>query len=439
MVAFAGYTLNLRALLARLLYPWRIVTISGILLLIMSCGLLSGIIPPFWRGQGQLVITAAPATTLTINGRPGTANATVRSGDYHIVATTSDGAASWADVTVRSGITTTLTLPPPLRTTTRTIPVGAPGSILTTIWWANNGWRITSNPLSPTAGPSASGPTPTPEAGQTVALVGERSQRIPTIDAYAGIADEMQIGGRSLSAVFVGQRNYGGSVRDGVIAVTGWTTATTAFTTTSGATLVRFAPDGNALVFGEQIGSGTRLSVGRRDGSVAAIVALPDPIIAIDWQDGRSDALAVVSANATRMTLTMARLGTPTIAAVVADIPERITPPIAWTADALHWIATDARGERHHYQAPLATLIPERREALDAVAFRFLPRQVVPQIIIRNGASLAIGQYDDRQFIGVAMLPDIPADAPISGRWHATTVLLRTADAAWIVEASDGP
>src|SRR5262245_49455483 len=103
------YQLNLDALLARIVYRWRLQAIAITLLLSALLSLGSGLIPPFWKGRAALAIVAAPGAAVQIDGRywphP------LYAGQHAIRSTLPDGRGAWADITLHSSQALTLTLP----------------------------------------------------------------------------------------------------------------------------------------------------------------------------------------------------------------------------------------------------------------------------------------------------------------------------------------
>src|SRR5689334_4793070 len=95
----AGYRINLDALLARLLYPWRYRAIAALLLLVALGGLGSGLIPPLWKGRADVTIAAPPGATILVDGRSWPRP--IYAGTHHILATLPDGRGTWADIVVR--------------------------------------------------------------------------------------------------------------------------------------------------------------------------------------------------------------------------------------------------------------------------------------------------------------------------------------------------
>src|SRR5215216_3364332 len=92
----AGYRINVDALLARLIYPWRYRALATVFALLLLGGLSSGLIPPFWQGRAELMIRATHEAAVLVDGhswpRP------IYVGTHQILATLPDGRRSWADV-----------------------------------------------------------------------------------------------------------------------------------------------------------------------------------------------------------------------------------------------------------------------------------------------------------------------------------------------------
>src|SRR5262245_284059 len=202
-----GYTINFDTLLARMIYRWRAQTIGATLLLIALIGLGSGLIPPFWKGHARLVITTAPGATVQVDGRVWPFP--LYAGHHTIRAVTAEGQGAWADVTIHANEILTLTLPTGLpRPRERALPPAAPGTHIEQVWWADGAWRVLS---APNAQPSAAnargdGPTPTLPPGQTVAVGAQGVERLSTLDAYAGLADQVHINEQLIEAVYSPQR-----------------------------------------------------------------------------------------------------------------------------------------------------------------------------------------------------------------------------------------
>src|SRR5207302_1582719 len=107
--------------------------------------------------------------------------------------------AAWADVELSAGAILSLTLPPGLpEPRERALPSAAPGTHIDQVWWADDAWRVLSVPDPPPT-PDARHQTiatPTPQPGQTVAVGAQRVERLATLDAYAGLADQVHAGGQ---------------------------------------------------------------------------------------------------------------------------------------------------------------------------------------------------------------------------------------------------
>src|SRR5262249_22433311 len=179
----AGYRINLDALLARMIYRWRGRALAAAIVVSITVGLVSGLIPPFWRERATFAIVAAPGARVQVDDR-GWPH-TVYSGAHTVHATMPDGRNSWADITLHASQALTLTLPAGLaEPRERSLPPAAPGSHIAQVWWADGAWRVQSvqNPL-PAAKQSpaqTAGVTPTPQPGQIVAVSTQGMERLPT-------------------------------------------------------------------------------------------------------------------------------------------------------------------------------------------------------------------------------------------------------------------
>jgi len=138
-----GYRINFDALLARIVYRWRLQTLAVALLLIAIIGFGSGLIPPFWNGRATLAIVAAPGASVQFDGR--TWPQPVYAGQHTILASLPDGRGTWADITLRASQALTLTMPVGLpEPRERSLPSAAPGTHIDQVWWADHAWRVTS-------------------------------------------------------------------------------------------------------------------------------------------------------------------------------------------------------------------------------------------------------------------------------------------------------
>jgi hypothetical protein len=163
-----SYRINMDALLARIVYRWRLQTIALVLLLIAIVGLGSGLIPPFWSGRATLAIVAAPGATVQVDGRSWPHP--VYADQHTILATLPDGRRAWADITLRASQALTLTMPAGIPEPREwSLPPAAPGTHIDQVWWADGAWRVTSvyDPPPPKDSQyQQTGPTPTPQPGR---------------------------------------------------------------------------------------------------------------------------------------------------------------------------------------------------------------------------------------------------------------------------------
>ncbi len=122
------------------------------------------------------------------------------------------GSGAWADVTLQAGQALTLTLPSGLpEPRERSLPPAAPGTHIDQVWWADGAWRVTSvqDPLPQDNRYQQPGPTPTPQPGQTVAVSDRSVERLSTLDAYAGLADQVHVSNQLMEAVYRTNPNRG--------------------------------------------------------------------------------------------------------------------------------------------------------------------------------------------------------------------------------------
>ena len=256
----AVYQFNIDALFARLIYRWRYRTLAILIMLAILGGLGSGLIPPFWRGRIELMIITAPGASVLVDGRSWPRP--VYAGTHQIIATLPDGRRSWADVALHASETLTLTLPAGLSAPhERLIPPAAPGMHIDHVWWADGAWRVRSVPDLPhepldSQRPRVE-PTPGPQSGQTIAISEQNVERLATLDAYVGLADQVHVGSQLREALYQPNAHTGyGDQSVGAITVRGWAGTPSTFPISMPLALVRFAHDGASLLWAETIASG---------------------------------------------------------------------------------------------------------------------------------------------------------------------------------------
>jgi hypothetical protein len=439
------YRFNLDALLARIIYRWRLQTISLLLLLIMLVGFGSGLIPPFWKGRAELTLATAPGATVLFDGqhwpRP------VYAGHHTIEAALPDGRGSWADIELQAGQALTLTLPAGLmEPRERSLPAAAPGTHIEQVWWADDAWRVMSVQDPPPAPQNqnrgSSEPTPTPQPGQTVAVTRSNVERLATLDVYAGLADQVHVDGQLREAVYRSNVNRGFNDQSlGTIEVRGWEQTVQTIPMSTSLSLLRFAPNGAAVLMAEQVPSGgEQVYLLRFNGARAPLVALPGHIVRLSW---RPDSTAVVihSIQGERLILTLVRLAPSVIAAVVADLPAAnyagAIVPLTWDDAGLLWVAPEQIDTTTSlWAAPLASLIPERRGSLDARALTRLADGSLRAVTI-EGEQVVIGRYVSDIFIGETIVPRVPAVPDLMGIWQGTELLLQSGQRAWLLDVAE--
>jgi hypothetical protein len=438
-----GYRINFDALLARLVYRWRLQALAAAALLLALGGLASDLIPPFWRGRAELTIVAAHGATVLVDGRAWPWP--IYAGAHRLQASMPDGRAAWTDITLAASTALTVTLPAGLPLPTeRSVPSAAPGTHIGQVWWADGAWRVLSLPDSPArvseTGRETAGPTPSPQPGQTVAVGTQSVERLSTLDAYAGLADQVHIHGQLREAVYRPAVRAGyGDQPLGAIEVRGWGGAMQTLPISAPLTLLRFAPDGNALLWAEQVANnGQQVYLVRRDGVRTPIVALPGQIARVSW---RPDSSAVVlhSIEGDRLTLTLVRLAPSIVAAAIADLPAAnyagALVPLTWDDNGLVWVAPDG-GRSALWRAPLSTLIAERASALDARAIDCLPNGVLRVVVIQDG-HVVIGRYQDGLIISETTAPQVQPAADLSGIWQGSELLLQGGGQTWLLHVNE--
>lgn len=432
----AGYQLNFDALVARIIFLWRWQAALCSVAALALVGVGTGLVPPFWRGTAVLSIEAPAAAVITVDGTPWRHQ--LYAGDHRVVATLPEGRTSWADVSLGAGQTLTLTLPAGLAALrVRALPPPAPGFTAQAIWWADGAWRVRSEPLPiPTAESEAqrTDPTPTIEAGQTVAIRTQGTERLSTLDAYAGLADQVHVDGQLVEAVFLPNQRDG---TPGVVAVRGWESQEVQIALSAPLALLRFAPTGNALLIVEHVpGGGAQVSLVRHGAERAPLVAVPGHITRVSWREDGSAAV-LHSRQGNRLTLTLVRLVPSVAASVIADVPAdqyaSDLVPLTWDASSLLWVAPDQQTTPTLWRSPLATLIPEHVGPLDARAISWGVDGVLRVTAVQQGA-VVLGRYQDGRVIGQATVPDVEATSDLAGMWQGDQLLLQGGGKVWLLD-----
>ena len=435
----AGYRINFDALLARLVYRWRYQTLAALVLLLILGGVLSGVIPPFWNGRAALTIVAAPESTVLVDERAWPRP--IYAGVHHLQATMPDGRGAWADIILQSGAALTVTLPAGLPTPIeRSIPAAAPGTHIDQVWWADGAWRVLSVPdapaISPDAAHQSAGPTSVAIPGQTVAIGAQSVERLSTLDAYAGLADQVHVGGQLREAVYRPNTHSGyGDQSLGAIEVRGWSGTMQTLPISASLALLRFSPDGGTLLWAEQVPSGgEQVYLVRPGGARTPVVAIPGQIVRLSW---RPDSSAVVlhSIQGDRLTLTLVRLTPSIVASAIADLPAAsyagAQVPLTWDGTGLLWAAPDRAGSAL-WRAPLRTLISERAGPLDARAIAYLPDGTLRVVVIQDQA-VVIGRYQDGLVIGETIVPHVQPAPDLIGMLQDSELLLQGGGQTWLL------
>ncbi len=220
------------------------------------------------------------------------------------------GVVAWADIEIQASQALTLTLPTGLLTPhERTLPSAAPGTHIEQVWWADGAWRVTSvqDALPEAEGErrSSSEPTPTPQPGQTIAISAQSMERLSTLDAYAGLADQVhrESPARSRrSTARIRDRGQGDPAL-GSIEVRGWEQASQTIPISAPLTLLRLSPDGRTLLAAEQVPSGgEQVYLIRDDMRRVPVVAVPGHITRLSWRPDGS-AVVIHSVQGTRLSL----------------------------------------------------------------------------------------------------------------------------------------
>ena len=442
MMNIGRYQMNFDALLARIVYRWRGRALVAAALLSVLIALRTGAFPPFWRGRAALGISVAPGATVLVDGqswpRP------IYAGQHALTATLPDGRRSWADIELRPGQTLTVTLPAGLPAPReRALPPAAPGSEIAQVWWADGAWRVLSAPIEATTENAEVGqPTAAPAPGQTVAVRAGGVERLATLDAYAGLADQTHVAGRLLEAIYRPDERRGRSDQAlGAIELRGWGNVAQTIPISAPLTLLRFSPDGAALLEAERLPSGgEQVYLITPDLARVPVMAVPGQIARLSWRpDGR--AVVVHSVVGERLALTLLRLEPTVLAATIADLPApsyaASLVPLVWDEVGLLWVAPDGDGRSLLWSAPLESLLPEPRGPLAARALTVLPDGAL-RVLRAQDERLEIGRFQDGIFIGETAVPGVPAAPDLMGEWQGDELLVQGGGRAWLLDLSEG-
>lgn len=437
------YHINIDALLARMIYRWRIQMLSIVAVVAGVFVLWSGIVPPFWRGTATLSITAAPNAAIQFDGKSWPLP--VYAGNHRVTAVLPDGRSSWADLELHAGQTLSLDLPPGLSAPReRPLLSAAPGMHIADVWWADNGWRVTSvpnTPPEPERGTKNGSSMPTARAGQTIAIGDQATVRLPTLDAYAGLADQMYVKGRLREVVYRPQHDGGFAEQErGSIEIRGWGNDAT-IPVSNSLTLLRFAPDGSTVLEAERVADGgEQVYLLRPNQARVSVVAVPGRIVRLSWQPD-SRAVVIHSEQGDHLTLTLVRLEPSIVAAVIADLPRahysHALVPLTWKDQELLWVAPDSAQASTLWRASLSTLLPERERVMYASAITMLDDGTVCAAVIEHDA-VVIGRYQGELFIGETTLAQVPAAPDLQGIWQGKHLLLASGESLWLFDGTQG-
>ena len=426
----AGYRINLDALLARIVYRWHwniavVALVAGVLI-----GVGGGFIPPIWRGRAGLIIQNVPGASIDVDGRPWTGD--MYAGTHTVAATLPDGRRSWARLTLRSGETATLSLPPGLPAPrVRRMPSAAPGMSVVAIWRAGDSWRVQSVASPPAENRENDADRHDP-ATQTIAIGSRGIERLMTIDAYRGRADVLMLGEARYEAVY--EPAQPGSQQESQVVVRGWDRVIA--TGVGDVSLLRFAPDGQALLLAERTVAGEQIQYMTPESPPTPVVAIPGRITGLAWHP-EGNAVLIASSEGERRALTLARLRPTPVASVIAGPAADGLPPYAWNGDGIIWIAPDEEGKLHLWSASLDALLPERQVALDAQAITRCADGTLRLVTVQEG-QVIIGRLEGNLIIGEAVLAEIPAHPDLTGEWYGDELLLRSGDSAWLITIVEG-
>lgn len=443
-MSFFHYRINWDALFARILYRWLWQSVLCLVLVASLFSLTAGVIPPVWRGESIITIDA-PDATILVDGQAWPRQ--IYAGTHTITAKWPDGRVAWTTVDSQATGEQTVTLRPGLFTPkVRAIPPAAPGLKIDQVWRADAAWRVVSVPNIPALSQAQSQPQsivrPTPLPGQTVAIGSRGLERMPTIDAYKGVADEIHIDGQLVTTWFA-RENATNSNR-GNLVVQGWSNLVTTIVVSQSVSMIRLAPVGKAMLVSLEVGGtndGEQINLAVANNPLLTpLIAVPGKVASIEWKpDGK--AAIITSKNLDRITLTLVRIE-PTIAAAVITEFDALTtayPVIstAWAENELYWLTsnptTSTDGMSTLWKAPLDSLIPESQQSMQAYAFTPLPDGRL-RVLTTQRNQLVVGILDGDKFIGEGFVPDIPTTTPLLGIWRDNDVLVYGLNTVWLVQ-----
>src|SRR5207247_11124692 len=99
----------------------------------------------------------------------------------------------------------------------------------------------------------------------------------------------------------------------------------------------------------------------------------------------------------------------------------------------LLWVPPHQTSTATLWSAPLTSLIPERKGAMDARALTRLPDGTL-RVVTIQGTAVVIGRYQGDIFIGETIVPHIPAAPDLMGMWQGDELLLQGGGQAWLLD-----
>jgi hypothetical protein len=299
------------------------------------------------------------------------------------------------------------------------------------IWRAGDSWRVQSVAVLPTE-TRENDADHRDLATQTIAIGSRGVERLMTIDAYRGRADVLTVGDVGYEAVYEPSRP--GSQQESQVVVRGWDRVIA--TGVGNISLLRFAPDGQALLLAERTVAGEQIRYMTPESPPTPVVAIPGRITGLAWHPAGS-AVLIASSEGEQRALTLARLRPTPVATVIAEPAADGLPPYAWGDNGIIWIAPDEEGKVHMWSASLDALLPERHVALDARAITRCADGMLRLVTVQE-RRVIIGRLEGNLIIGEAVLAEIPAHPDLTGEWYGNELLLRSSDSAWLITIVEG-